>query len=343
MDKLLELASALASGAVVAVLASWLTSRARNHQERQAEIGALRVQADAMTVVVVELQSAVAVNRLLWHGRAERARSFLLTMLALTGGAARARIAGGTDVQSGLVGFGQAAELLSRERVASKQTAAAVREPLTRAATAAAPLMRSSDSDVVTATEQLPNALAPVDQLQCRCDRALYRAGLAYFLHVYRCLLFGLLPGGRSRLLTRALTCGTLSPPGRPLSRHVERSVTPDVRGQRVRAGHRRRHGAAFGRRRQTDLLGGAGDRSVKPAGPPPRRRTPTSTARTPQRDTAPTTAPAAPHTGHATATLNTLQGPASPPERAGSAVQPPRQAAQQCAARRPTTLLYRA
>ncbi|MFF4391840.1 hypothetical protein ACFY0G_34445 [Streptomyces sp. NPDC001552] len=178
MDKLIELVSTLASGAVIAVLASWLTSRARNHQERQAEIGALRVQADAMTVAVMELQGAATANRLLWEGPAERARSFLLTVLAFTGGAARARIAGGTNVQSGLVGFGQAAELLSRERVASKQTVAAVREPLIRAATAAAPLMRSSDPAVVTATEQLLNALSDVENT-ARLEAALEAFGQA--------------------------------------------------------------------------------------------------------------------------------------------------------------------
>ncbi|MFF9157468.1 hypothetical protein ACF1AB_35195 [Streptomyces sp. NPDC014846] len=137
--------------------------RARNHQEQQAESGALRMQADAMTVAVMELQGAGATNRLLWEGSAERGRTFLLAVLTFAGGAARARIAGGTDMQSGLTGFGHAAELLSRERMASKQTAAAVREPLTRAATAAAPLMRCCDPDVVTTTEQLLNALSDVE------------------------------------------------------------------------------------------------------------------------------------------------------------------------------------
>ncbi|MCE0447069.1 hypothetical protein LT493_29605 [Streptomyces tricolor] len=177
MDKLIELVGTLVSGAVIAVLASWLTSRARNRQEQQAEIGALRVQADAMTVAVMELQGAAAANRLLWEG-AERGRTFLLTVLAFAGGAARARIAGGTDVQSGLVGFGRAAELLSRERVASKQTVAAVREPLTRAATAAAPLMRCSDPAVVTATEQLLNALSDVEDT-ARLEAALEAFGRA--------------------------------------------------------------------------------------------------------------------------------------------------------------------
>ncbi|MCL7430526.1 hypothetical protein [Streptomyces sp. YS415] len=82
MDKLIELASTLVSGAVIAVLASWLTSRARNRQEQHAEIGALPVQADALTVAVSELQGAAAANRLLWEGPAERGRTFLLTVLA---------------------------------------------------------------------------------------------------------------------------------------------------------------------------------------------------------------------------------------------------------------------
>ncbi|GHH57789.1 hypothetical protein [Streptomyces candidus] len=178
MDKLIELASTLVSGAFIALLVAWLTNRSRNRQEQQAEIGALRVKADAMTVAVMELQGAVAANRLLWEGPAERARTSVLTVLAFTGGAARARIAGGTDVQSGLVGFGRAAELLSRERVASKQTVAAVREPLTRAATAAAPLMRSSDPAVVTATEQLLNALSDVEDT-ARLENALEAFGRA--------------------------------------------------------------------------------------------------------------------------------------------------------------------
>ncbi|MFD3503897.1 hypothetical protein ACFWWC_26180 [Streptomyces sp. NPDC058642] len=178
MDKLIELASTLASGAFIAVLATWLNNRSRNRQEQQAEIGALRVQADAMTVAVMELQGTAAANRLLWEGPAERGRTFLLTLLAFAGGAARARIAGGTDVQSGLVGFGQAAELLSRERVASKQTVAAVREPLARAATAAAPLMRCSDPAIVTATEQLLNALADVENT-VRLEAALEAFGQA--------------------------------------------------------------------------------------------------------------------------------------------------------------------
>ncbi|MES9558796.1 MULTISPECIES: hypothetical protein [unclassified Streptomyces] len=125
----------------------------------------------------MELQGAATTNRLLWEGPAERGRTFLLAVLAFAGGAARARVAGSTDVLSGLVGFGRAAELLSRERVASKQTVAAVCEPLTRAATAA-PLMHSSDPAVVTATEQLLNALSDVENT-ARLEAALEAFGRA--------------------------------------------------------------------------------------------------------------------------------------------------------------------
>lgn len=78
---------------------------------------------------------------------------------------------------SALADFGQAAELLGRERRVTKQTAAAVREPLTRVAAAAAPLMRCSASAVVTATEQLLQAAGDVEntallEVHWRCSGA---------------------------------------------------------------------------------------------------------------------------------------------------------------------------
>ncbi|MFJ3513186.1 hypothetical protein [Streptomyces luteogriseus] len=60
----------------------------------------------------------------------------------------------------------------------SKQTVAAVREPLARAATAAAPLMRCSDPAVVAATEQLLNALSDVEDT-ARLGAALEALGRA--------------------------------------------------------------------------------------------------------------------------------------------------------------------
>ncbi|MEU3550688.1 hypothetical protein [Streptomyces longwoodensis] len=179
MDTLIELLnSSLVSGAVIAALASWLTNRARNRQEQQAEIGALRVQADAMTTAVAELQAAAAANRLLWEGPAERGRSFLLAAFAFFGGAAQARLAGGTDGQSVQVGLGRAAELASRDLLASKQNVAALREPLARAVTAAAPLMRCSDAAVASTTEQLLAALSNVEDT-ARLEGALAAFGRA--------------------------------------------------------------------------------------------------------------------------------------------------------------------
>ncbi|MFJ3673827.1 hypothetical protein ACIPSE_46035 [Streptomyces sp. NPDC090106] len=178
MEKLIELASSLVSGVVIAVLASWLTARARNRQDQQEEIGALRVQADALTVAVAELRGAAAANRLLWEGPAERARSFLLATLGFFGGAALAKIAGGPDHLSAQVGMGQAAELLSWDRRASKQNAAAVREPLSRAASAAAPLMRSTDAAVAATTEQLLSACGDVENAE-RLEAALEAFGQA--------------------------------------------------------------------------------------------------------------------------------------------------------------------
>ena len=77
---------------------------------------------------------------------------------------------------SGLVGMGQAAELLSRDRRASKQNAAAAREPLARVATAAAPLVRSTD--VAAATEQLLGACTNVENAE-RLEVALEAFGQA--------------------------------------------------------------------------------------------------------------------------------------------------------------------
>ncbi|WP_031030700.1 hypothetical protein [Streptomyces sp. NRRL WC-3725] len=162
MDKLIELFSTLASGTVIAVLPSWLTSRAHNRQEQQAGIRASRVQVDAMTMM--KPHGTAATNRLLWEGPAEHGRTFLLTVLAFADGAARARIAGGTDVRSGPVRFGRAAEPPSWERVTSRQTASAVREPAQPGRHRRHPPLKCcSYPAVVTATEQLLNAVSDTD------------------------------------------------------------------------------------------------------------------------------------------------------------------------------------
>ncbi|MFD5341548.1 hypothetical protein [Streptomyces hawaiiensis] len=82
------------------------------------------------------------------------------------------------DNLSGLVGLGQAAELLSWDRRATKQTVAAVREPLARAAAAAAPLMRHPDPAVAAATEQLLTACGDVENT-ARLETAMEAFGQA--------------------------------------------------------------------------------------------------------------------------------------------------------------------
>ncbi|MFC8493006.1 hypothetical protein ACFUJU_19835 [Streptomyces sp. NPDC057235] len=158
MDKLIESLGSLVSGGLVALMTWWLTTRARNRQDQDREREVLRGHADALIVTVADLLAAGAANRMLWEMLLERGRTVLLAGLACVGGAARARIAGGTDVQSGLVGMGCGAELLAQERIVSKQAAAALREPFTRIAAAAAPLLCCPDPALVTATEELVNA-----------------------------------------------------------------------------------------------------------------------------------------------------------------------------------------
>lgn len=60
------------------------------------------------------------------------------------------------------MGVGRGAELLAQERIVGKQAAVALREPFTRIATAATPLLDCPDPAVVTATEELLNATGNV-------------------------------------------------------------------------------------------------------------------------------------------------------------------------------------
>lgn len=68
-----------------------------------------------------DLRAAGAANQMLWETLVERGSTVLLAGLVCVGGTARAPIAGGTDVQSGLAGLGRGAELLAQERIVSNQ------------------------------------------------------------------------------------------------------------------------------------------------------------------------------------------------------------------------------
>ncbi|MGA5098339.1 hypothetical protein ACPCAC_13390 [Streptomyces lavendulocolor] len=92
--------------------------------------GVLRARHEPVTAVRVAVSDLRAPPTMLWETPVEAGRTVLLPGLACVGGAARARIAGGTDVRSGLAGLGRGAELLAQERIVSEQAAAALREPL---------------------------------------------------------------------------------------------------------------------------------------------------------------------------------------------------------------------
>ncbi|MFH8379293.1 hypothetical protein ACH4A7_38040 [Streptomyces cyaneofuscatus] len=162
MDKLIELAVSVVSGGLVALLTWWLTTRSRDRQDEEREREALRGHADALVVAVSDLRAAYVVNRMLWERGPEILRTVALTAIAVLGGATRARVAGGTDMQGALVGAGRGAELLAQERIVGKQALTALREPFNRIAAAAAPLLRCSAPALVTATEELLSAAESV-------------------------------------------------------------------------------------------------------------------------------------------------------------------------------------
>ncbi|MGW2599509.1 hypothetical protein [Streptomyces klenkii] len=143
----------------------WLNARSHDRGDAQAQRAALQVQADALVLAVAELQAAAEANRILWDGRAERWRTGLLVSLASLGGYARVRLcAGGSHgfPLQALAGLGDAARMLSRERLGPKQAAAALTAYMGRIAAAAAPLLRHPAPDVAAATERLMDAVHDV-------------------------------------------------------------------------------------------------------------------------------------------------------------------------------------
>lgn len=173
-DKTADLLVAL----LIWFLTWWLTNRSRDRVDREAEKAALRAQADALIVAVGDLRATANVNRTLWERPAEQGRTMLLA--ALIGGG---RIVRGTRGGSGwadiAVGLGEAAQFLGRERIASKQNAATVREPLMRLTTAAAPLLRHQDPTIATAAEELFTAAMNIGTDTARADTALETFGRA--------------------------------------------------------------------------------------------------------------------------------------------------------------------
>ncbi|MFR9794113.1 hypothetical protein ACL07V_36735 [Streptomyces sp. MB22_4] len=93
----------------------------------------------------------------LWDNFLEHGRTVLLAAAAGAGELARTRATGASERASVIAGFGPAAQLIARDRIAGKAYAATVREPLFRLATAAAPLLRHPDTQVADTAGTLVN------------------------------------------------------------------------------------------------------------------------------------------------------------------------------------------
>ncbi|MEV5358640.1 hypothetical protein [Streptomyces sp. NPDC052693] len=169
MDKLID----LLVNATVAFFAWRLTNLSRDRADRAAEKETLRMQADALTVAVLDLRHAAATNRILWEGPVERGRSFLLALMSYAGGVARAQALGASDRLALTAGMGNAAETLAGDRRATKEHVATVREPVLRLATAAAPLLRHQDATVASTAAELTAAVLAEAEDTARVEAAL--------------------------------------------------------------------------------------------------------------------------------------------------------------------------
>ena len=146
-----------------ALLSWWLTNLASRRSEAEADRAATRMQADALIVAVYELRGLASANKVLWEGRAARTRTFLQAVVAAGGGTAQALLVAAERDREGwlplVAGFGAMADVVGGARLASSQAAAAMAPVTTRIITAAAPLLRHSDPQVVAATETLTAAV----------------------------------------------------------------------------------------------------------------------------------------------------------------------------------------
>ena len=148
-------ASDLLIAALIAFLTWWLTNRSRDRSDREAEKVVLRAQADALIIATGDLRAAADAGRLLWDRPVEQLRTFFLAALIGAGRMASPTPAKGTDWPEIAAGIGEAAQFLGRERLAGKQFATTLREPVMRLTTAAAPLLRHPDATIATAAEEL--------------------------------------------------------------------------------------------------------------------------------------------------------------------------------------------
>jgi len=155
----------IGSGTTVlgAVLSWWLTNFTARRSAVAADRAVTRLQADALIVAVYELRGLVVTNQVLWDGRSARYRTWLQAAITGGGEVARALLVSDERDRDGwlpaLAGIGSAVGTIGSVRLASGQAAAAVTPLLTRIISAAAPLLRHSDSGVATATAALTTAV----------------------------------------------------------------------------------------------------------------------------------------------------------------------------------------
>lgn len=160
-DQLIAAGLALVGAALVALLTWWLTEHSRNkaeaEKERAVAAALLGAQSDALLLAVIDLQAATTVTRTFWEGPAERARTFLLALMAAAGGFARSN-PDGPDWRRFAAAFSEAGSVLGRDRIAAKTAISSMKVELGRLAAAAVPLMRHPDARIRTATEQVMEA-----------------------------------------------------------------------------------------------------------------------------------------------------------------------------------------
>ncbi|GGJ36740.1 hypothetical protein GCM10010121_054950 [Streptomyces brasiliensis] len=151
----------------------WLSDRVRSRADRAAEKAALRAQADALITAVLDVRMAALTGHTLWDSLVEHGRTVFLAAIAGAGEVARARTARASDRASVAAGLGAAVHVIAQERIASKQYAATVREPLYRLTTAAAPLLRHPDAQVSESASALVNVTFDIKKDTQNLDTAL--------------------------------------------------------------------------------------------------------------------------------------------------------------------------
>ncbi|MEU1592829.1 hypothetical protein ABZ468_08185 [Streptomyces sp. NPDC005708] len=150
----------------------WLGDTSRSRADRAAEKAALRVQADALIVAVLDVRGAAQTGHVLWDRPIEHLRTVALAGAAGVSELHRSRGTGESEWHGILAVVGAAVRVIAQDRIASKQYAATVREPMVRLTAAAAPLLRHPNPQVSTAAGELVNAACEIKKDTRRLDAA---------------------------------------------------------------------------------------------------------------------------------------------------------------------------